>query len=409
MRTPPLALYIHFPWCLKKCPYCDFNSHAVRGRLPTELYLRRLLQDLDGDLEWLSGRRPLTPPISIFLGGGTPSLFPPEGIGELLEAIRRRLPWEGEIEITLEANPARLERPRLRELAACGINRLSLGVQSFQDHLLKRIGRLHTAQEAVRAVEEAKRCGFRSLNIDLMYGLPGQTLEEAIRDIEMAIRLDPDHLSYYQLTIEAGTPFAKKRPTLPDEEVIAAIEREGRGRLEMAGYRRYEISAFAKEGHRCCHNLNYWRFGDYLGIGAGAHGKITDLRHRTLWRLAKNRSPGRYLEGSFREHLVEVPEGERPLEFLMNRLRLREGFTPREFETATGMGWAAIEPEIAALARHGFLEMGDEIACSAWGWERLDALLVAFMELMEERKCRTEPEGLEIDGAGMVAQSEISS
>lgn len=381
LEAPPLALYIHFPWCLRKCPYCDFNSHTLRRELPAERYLQALLEDLNRDLNWLKDRRPLTPLISIFLGGGTPSLFPPEVIARLLEEIRKWLPWHEEIEVTLEANPATLERSRLEELATCRINRLSLGVQSFQNHLLQKIGRLHTAQEAIETVEEAHRCGFRSLNIDLMYGLPGQTVAEGVCDVETALKLAPDHISYYQLTLEPGTPFAKKPPPLPDEETILTIEQTGRVLLEAAGYQRYEISAFAREGHRCRHNLNYWNFGDYLGIGAGAHSKITDTANQTLWRLAKRRSPHLYLKGEFLEKRKQVPFEERPFEFFMNVLRLRDGFSVSQFEKGTGCPWSSVKAKIEELKVEGFLnEENSKIRCTPWGWDRLDTILLALME-----------------------------
>lgn len=381
LKAPPLALYIHIPWCLSKCPYCDFNSHAARGEPPFRDYLRALLEDLERDLEWLEGRRPLSPLISIFFGGGTPSLLPPDLLAELLEAISERLPLEEGVEITLEANPATLERPRLRALAEAGINRLSLGIQSFQDRLLKAIGRIHSASEAIAAVEEARESGFRALNLDLMFGLPGQTLKEGIADVERAIALSPDHISYYQLTLEPGTPFARRPPPFPPEETTAAIEEAGRERLEAAGYRRYEISAFARPGKACRHNLNYWRFGDYLGLGAGAHAKITDIASGKIFRLAKRRHPERYLRGEFLEARWEVAAREVALEFFMNRLRLREPLLPEEFEERTGLGWEEVAPKISRLCREGFLEEGrGGIACTPWGWERLNEILLHFLE-----------------------------
>ncbi|BCX82668.1 hypothetical protein MIT9_P2254 [Methylomarinovum caldicuralii] len=376
LQTPPLSLYVHLPWCVRKCPYCDFNSHAVAGELPERAYVEALLADLDQDLETL-GARPL---IAIFFGGGTPSLFSPESFSRLLAGIRARLPWADDIEITLEANPGTVESAKFEAFRALGINRLSLGVQSFQDDKLRRLGRIHTAAEAVQAVETARRAGFERINLDLMFGLPGQTLADARHDLDTALALEPTHLSWYQLTLEPNTLFAKYPPPLPDDDRLWAMQTAGLERLARAGFERYEISAYARPGQRCRHNLNYWRFGDYLGIGAGAHAKLTFAAENRIVRSHKIRHPRHYLEKSGTPARLggrqDIAPTERPLEFLMNALRLREGFRRGEFEARTGLPFSHLAPALAPLQEQGLLEGdGDTFRCSATGWNFLDTVL----------------------------------
>ncbi len=375
----PLGLYIHLPWCIRKCPYCDFNSHALRERLPEEAYVDALLADLDQDLESAFAR----PLASIFIGGGTPSLFSPAALERLLHGISGRLSWQEGIEITLEANPGTVESAKFKAFRALGINRLSLGVQSFQDDKLKLLGRIHSAEEAINAVEIARQAGFANLNLDLMFGLPGQTLSDALFDLNTAVSLHPDHLSWYQLTLEPNTLFAKYPPSLPEDEQIWQIQQAGQEKLAEAGFLRYEISAYARAGKRCRHNLNYWRFGDYLGIGAGAYGKVTDPTTSTIRRYWKIRHPAHYLEKATGPTRLGgqqlVAEEEKPLEFLMNALRLREGFTPIQFESRTGLDFQIIAAKIEELLADDLLvRNGTAICCSERGWNLLDSILSRF-------------------------------
>ncbi len=375
----PLSLYVHLPWCRRKCPYCDFNSHAARGKIPESSYVDALLADLDQELA-LAGDRPL---ISIFIGGGTPSLFSPPALARLLRGIGERIAWTPEIEITLEANPGTVESDRFETFRDLGINRLSLGVQSFQDDKLKRLGRIHDGNEAIRAVEIARRAGFSNLNLDLMFGLPGQNLADALFDLETALALHPDHLSWYQLTLEPNTLFAKYPPPLPEDDTLWEMQCAGLAKLAEAGFERYEISAHARRGKRCRHNLNYWRFGDYLGIGAGAHGKITDPSDGTILRYWKIRHPDHYIEKAPTDARLggrqQVEETEKPLEFLMNTLRLREGFTPARFECRTSLDYRTIAARIETLIAEGWLVRdGDAIHCSDRGWNFLDSILGRF-------------------------------
>ncbi|BCX87886.1 hypothetical protein MIN45_P0253 [Methylomarinovum tepidoasis] len=376
LQTPPLSLYVHLPWCVRKCPYCDFNSHPVAGKLPERAYVEALLADLDQDLETLEVR----PLIAIFFGGGTPSLFSPEAFSRLLAGIRARLPWADDIEITLEANPGTVESTKFEAFRALGVNRLSLGVQSFQDDKLQRLGRIHTAAEAVQAVETARRAGFERINLDLMFGLPGQTPADARHDLDTALALEPAHLSWYQLTLEPNTLFAKHPPPLPDDDRLWTIQTAGLERLARAGFERYEISAYARPGRRCRHNLNYWRFGDYLGIGAGAHAKLTFAAENRIVRSHKIRHPWHYLEKAGTPTRLgghqDIAPAERPLEFLMNALRLREGFYRGEFEARTGLPFSHLEPALAPLLEQGLLEGdGDTLRCSDTGWNFLDTVL----------------------------------
>ncbi len=357
LETPPLALYVHIPWCARKCPYCDFNSHVAQDALPERRYVDALLADLDAELATPGAQgRAL---VSIFIGGGTPSLFSAAAIARLIEGIRARLACEPGLEITLEANPGTLERGRFAEYRAAGINRLSIGVQSFDDTLLARIGRIHDAAAASRAAEQAHAAGFERLNLDLMFALPGQTPAQALADIETACALAPTHLSHYSLTIEPGTYFGRHPPALPDEEAEWAMTRDCRERLAQAGYARYEVSAYARTQDECRHNLNYWEYGDYLGIGAGAHGKLTDIATGSIRRHAKRPAPQGYLETAGSPAALasdtRVTPGERGFEFMMNALRLERGFTLELFEARTGLRRETVLPRLHDLAARGLL------------------------------------------------------
>ncbi|MCZ2722037.1 radical SAM family heme chaperone HemW [Marinomonas sp. 15G1-11] len=328
LSLPPLSLYIHLPWCVKKCPYCDFNSHQAdrfedEGKLPEEAYLTQLLADLDQDLAFAYDRKLH----SIFIGGGTPSLMSAEFYRHLLEKIQEKIPFIDNIEITMEANPGTFEQDKFRAFRKAGINRLSIGIQSFQPHLLKALGRIHGREEAIAAVEKSRIAGFENINIDLMHGLPGQSIEEALDDVQTAIRLNPEHLSWYQLTIEPNTEFYRRPPTLPEDTMLWDIQEEGQATLKEHGYRQYEISANSKIGKQASHNLNYWRFGDYIGIGAGAHGKLT-LMDGQIFRTRKTRHPNHYLSTLAEALSIKeaIATADLPFEFMMNRLRLFEEF-----------------------------------------------------------------------------------
>ncbi len=354
MRLPPLSLYIHIPWCLRKCPYCDFNSHAVSGEVDEAGYVEALLSDLSSELR-LSGERPLQ---SIFIGGGTPSLFSPASIGRLLSGVEDRLPTIDDIEITLEANPGAVEAAQFAALREVGVNRLSIGVQSFHAESLRALGRIHGPQEALRAVELASRGGFERINLDLMFGLPGQSLAQAREDVRIATELDTEHLSYYQLTLEPNTLFHHQPPPLPDEDSLWAIQQQGHRQLEQAGFERYEVSAFARPGGRCLHNLNYWRFGDYIGIGAGAHGKLT-LADGRIQRRWKRRSPGDYLKAAAEGDALQGTRMLEPedlvIEFMMNAMRLSRGVESSCFEATTGLSLQSIAPMLEAARERGLL------------------------------------------------------
>ncbi len=346
---PPLSLYVHIPWCVRKCPYCDFNSHESKVEIPEQRYVSALLADLDQELERSQGRSVQ----SIFLGGGTPSLFSPQSIANLLAGINSRITMAADLEITMEANPGTMEQGKFAEFRAAGINRLSIGVQSFEPQLLRRIGRIHGQEEAVRAAEAAKIAGFKNFNLDLMYGLPGQDQHQALDDLRLAMQFEPDHLSWYQLTIEPNTRFYHQPPRLPGEAIIGTMQEKGQRLLEQNGYAQYEVSAFARQGRRCNHNLNYWRFGDYLGIGAGAHGKSTDLNRHKITRTWKPRHPKEYLaqagKGLATTGERQLESSDVVLEFMLNALRLRDGFTDRLFEQATGLSLqVAAEPLVTA-------------------------------------------------------------
>lgn len=345
---------MHLPWCVRKCPYCDFNSHELRGAAPFAAYVDALLEDLEEDLPLAAGREVTT----VFFGGGTPSLCPPSLVGRFLEGLAARLPLSSRVEVTLEANPGAVEHGRFSELAAAGVNRISLGVQSFQPRLLQAIGRIHDARESRAAIDELGRAGIGNFNLDLMFGLPGQTLEESAADLDAALAADPPHLSLYQLTLEPGTPFHRRPPALPDEDQCWAMEEAAAARLEAAGYRRYEISAWARPGHECRHNLNYWSFGDYVGIGAGAHGKLT-LADGRIVRRQRRRRPLGWLEGARIEAERLLAPEERLFEFMLNALRLAEGFRLDAFERLTGLPAAAALAGLEEGRRRGLLATPD--------------------------------------------------
>jgi putative oxygen-independent coproporphyrinogen III oxidase len=350
---PPLSLYVHLPWCLKKCPYCDFNSHENRGVMPETRYLDALRADLESALPLVWGRRV----VSVFIGGGTPSLFSPEGIERLIADIRARLPLEPGCEITLEANPGTFEAERFRAFRAAGVTRLSIGVQSFDDAALQRIGRVHDGAQARAAIAEAADA-FDTFNIDLMYALPGQTLTALQADLDAALGFAPPHLSVYHLTLEPNTWFAKHPPALPDDDTASDMLDLLVDNAARAGLQRYEVSAFARPGHRCRHNLNYWEFGDYLGIGAGAHGKLS-FPHRVL-RQVRWREPAAYmaqaLAGTAVSNENEVARKSLVFEFMLNALRLREGFDLALFSERTGLPLSAVEPALAEATARGFIE-----------------------------------------------------
>jgi oxygen-independent coproporphyrinogen-3 oxidase len=352
--APPLALYVHMPWCVRKCPYCDFNSHAAPERIPQQQYITALLEDLDEELAGVADRTL----VSIFFGGGTPSLFTAEAVDEFLRGVRARIAWSEDIEVTLETNPGTLERGRFSGYKAAGVNRISLGAQTFDGQQLQTLGRIHSADDIHRAVEELNSAGLDNFNIDLMYALPEQTIDAAIRDVEQAIALQPTHLSHYQLTLEPGTVFYHRPPPLPDQDASWDMQQECQRVLAGHGFEQYEISGYARAQRRCRHNLNYWLFGDYIGIGAGAHGKITDVLNQRVIRTVRHRQPREYLrsvQGSraIERRIVEVEE--LPLEFMLNALRLNDGFTVQEFETRTGLRITDIGATLEQALRKGML------------------------------------------------------
>jgi putative oxygen-independent coproporphyrinogen III oxidase len=369
---PPLALYVHIPWCVRKCPYCDFNSHERGGALPEKEYVERLVLDLETLLPSVWGRRI----VSVFIGGGTPSLFSPDSIDALLSAVRARMALEPDAEITLEANPGTVEAGRFRGFRDAGVNRISVGVQSFDDAMLARLGRIHSAAEARRGVDAAL-ASFDNVNLDLMYGLPGQTLEMARADIAQGVSCGVPHLSAYQLTIEPNTVFWRERPALPEHDRCADMQVEIEQTLAAAGYQHYETSAFAKPGVRCRHNLNYWEFGDYLGIGAGAHGKVSFPDRITRHERAKQ--PAEYMKNAAaKEATVSVKE--LPFEFMLNALRLVEGFPPELFQQRTGLPITTIEASLHKAEDRNLIERDwKRIRPTARGQRFLNELLELFL------------------------------
>ncbi|MFT5720894.1 MAG: putative oxygen-independent coproporphyrinogen III oxidase [Motiliproteus sp.] len=376
LQLPPLSLYVHVPWCVRKCPYCDFNSHAQTGDLPEDGYLQALLKDLDSELALVQGRTL----DSIFIGGGTPSLMSAEFYRQLLPAIARRIPFAADIEITLEANPGTFEQARFAGFRDAGINRLSLGVQSFTDSSLQVLGRIHSGAEAFAAIDSARALGFERLNLDLMHGLPGQTPEMALADLQQGISLGTSHLSWYQLTIEPNTEFHSRPPTLPSDDYLWAIQDQGQALLAESGFEQYEISGYSRPGQQCRHNINYWRFGDYIGIGAGAHGKLTDLNQQQLVRHTKLRQPKAYLAAPGQRQATAVATDERALEFMMNVLRLNQGVELALFEPTTGVALAQIQPQLDKARRLGLLESDlSRLTPTAQGRRFLNDLLELFV------------------------------
>ena len=398
MSLPPLSLYIHVPWCVRKCPYCDFNSHKAEEHIPETEYVQALLDDLEADLPWVQGREIQT----IFIGGGTPSLLSVEAYKNLLAGLQEKVTFVKDIEITMEANPGTFEAEKFAGYRKLGINRLSIGVQSFADQQLKHLGRIHDGQQAVTAIEMAKAAGFDNFNIDLMHGLPDQSEAQALADIQQAIDLGPTHLSWYQLTIEPNTEFFKRPPVLPEDETLWDIQEAGQALLAKHGFVQYEVSAYAQKDKQAIHNLNYWQFGDYLGIGAGAHGKVTDLVNAPesltaspVFRTWKTRAPKDFLNAgkndakktgkSFLAGKESIQNEDLGLEFLMNALRLQQGFDLNSFEQRTGYPLTTIAAGIDIAIKKGLLEKylledgSEQIKTSAKGSLFLNEILGLFM------------------------------
>ena len=379
---PPLSLYVHLPWCVRKCPYCDFNSHEGKGPLPFAGYVDALIRDLDQDLPLVWGRSIH----SVFFGGGTPSLFPPEQIDRFLQAASSRLRFAPNLEITLETNPGTAEHGRFDKYREAGVNRISFGIQSFDDGCLKRLGRIHDSAEAERAVKLAQDSGFDNFNLDLMYALPGQDLAMAEYDLQRAFALQPTHISHYQLTLEPNTMFFARPPKgLPDDDSAWDMQEHCQALLADAGYAQYEVSAYARPGRQCAHNLNYWRFGDYLGIGAGAHGKLTLGADQDILRRWKTKHPTAYLaEAGSPESLggdERIAPGRRPFEFMLNALRLNEGFALVDFETWTGLGRDRIaDPLDHARARGWLTVAGDRVVPTELGRRFANDVMELFLE-----------------------------
>lgn len=387
---PPLSLYVHIPWCVRKCPYCDFNSHEADSELPEDAYVDALLRDLTLDQPLAQGRR-LT---SIFFGGGTPSLFSAQSIGRILDGAERLIGFEPDIEITLEANPGTFEQARFTGYRQAGVNRLSIGIQSFNQTQLAHLGRIHSGAEALNSVNMARRAGFDNINLDLMHGLPEQRINDACADLRQALDLAPEHLSWYQLTIEQNTAFYRQPPVLPEEDTLAEIQDAGQALLGYAGYRQYEVSAYARTGRQAKHNLNYWTFGDYMGIGAGAHGKITRPDTDDIMRLWKTRLPRHYLAAEARVSAnlpshnnpfaaggQTLSEKDRVLEFLLNALRLNEGAPAQDFAARTGLALTQLEPQWRQLIAQGLvLPPHERLRTTALGHRFLNSVLEAYSD-----------------------------
>jgi len=377
LATPPLSLYVHFPWCVRKCPYCDFNSYTLHGELAEDHYVEALERDLAAQSADVAGREV----ISIFLGGGTPSLFTPQAVGRVLDAARRHFTVAADAEVTMEANPGAIERGRFQEYRAAGVTRVSLGAQSFDPERLTALGRIHSPDETRHAAAELHAAGLDNFNLDLMYALPGQGADGAARDVQEALALAPAHVSHYQLTIEQGTVFAAQPPLLPADDLAADMLAECGRRLADAGFARYEVSAYARPGRRCRHNLNYWTFGDYLGVGAGAHGKLTFPASGRIVRTVQPREPRRYL--------AAVPSGltrkavlrrERPFEFMLNALRLVEGFETASFSERTGLDWEEVSKTMRSLVDRGLIvRQGTCHRATPRGLQFLNDVLLSFV------------------------------
>ena len=376
MPALPLSIYVHLPWCVHKCPYCDFNSHALTGALPEAEYLEQLCADMEHEAPRWASRAVQT----IFLGGGTPSLFSADAIATLISRLRRTFAIATDAEITLEANPGTVDAERFAGFRAAGVNRLSIGVQSFEDNALRRLGRIHDGDCARRAIEFAQAAGFAHINVDLMHGLPEQTVAGAIHDLDIAMASGVGHVSWYQLTIEPNTAFFRAPPPLPDEDRLDDIESRGYEQLLANGFSRYEVSAWCIGGATAQHNLNYWRFGDYIGLGAGAHGKHSVWHEDGLHieRYQKSRIPRDYFRDCTRKNVRRVTAADLPFEFLLNALRLRDGVPEALFATHTGLGIETLQPALGQLRAEGLMD-GDRLAATARGWRYLDSLLAAFI------------------------------
>lgn len=374
---PPLSLYIHVPWCIRKCPYCDFNSHKADETLPEREYIQALLADLEQDLHWVQGRDIQ----SIFIGGGTPSLLSVSAYQTLFSELKKRLRFADDIEITLEANPGTFEAEKFAGYRQLGINRLSIGIQSFQPQHLEKLGRVHDREQALNAIRLARESGFDNFNLDLMHGLPGQTIEQAIDDLKTALSFEPQHLSWYQLTIEPNTEFYKRPPLLPEDDTLWDIQEAGLELLAQHGFEHYEISAFCQPGKASKHNLNYWQFGDYLGIGAGAHGKVTLSEANTIMRTNKTRLPKDYLnpDKRFLAGKQTIEPEDIGLECLMNALRLRQGIAVDDFEERTFLSLDAVAESINKAQQLGLLNIDKRIYATEKGQQYLNELLALFL------------------------------
>ena len=380
LQLPPLSLYVHLPWCVRKCPYCDFNSHTLKGDFPADRYIQALMADLENDLPLVWGRSVH----SVFFGGGTPSLFSAAQIDRLLKGVRSRLQLAPGAEITLEANPGTIEHDSFSAYRDAGINRVSLGVQSFDDVALSRIGRIHGRLEVERAIQSIQAAGLDNFNLDLMFGLPQQTLQAALRDVTLALNYSPSHLSHYQLTLEPNTAFHAHPPALPGEDECWEMQEECASLLTAQGFEQYEISAWARPARQCAHNLNYWRYGDYLGIGAGAHGKITLPAEGVIRRLAKQRHPQVYLQavqsGHWRMQDRVVPEPERCFEFFLNQLRLRAGVNLQDFAPRTGLRWSMARAAVCRARDRGLLQQqGQMLVPTEPGWRFVNETQALFL------------------------------
>jgi putative oxygen-independent coproporphyrinogen III oxidase len=375
METPPLSIYIHFPWCVRKCPYCDFNSHPLKEDLPQEAYVAQLLADLDHELPRIVER----PIRSVFFGGGTPSLFAPSAFARIIGVLRQRAELLADAEVTVEANPGALDRHSFDGYLSAGINRISIGAQSFAAHQLKALGRIHGPDDILAAIDAARAAGFRRVNLDLMHGLPGQLPADAASDLRAACEAGVDHVSWYQLTIEPKTTFARRPPALPGEDVLVQIEDDGLGLLAAAGYRRYEVSAFAKPGQEARHNVNYWTFGDYLGIGAGAHGKWTDPADGRILRTAKPAQPRLYLSTPAEALRAEraLTTADLPGEFMLNALRLLDGVPHALFTRRTGLSYSHVAEPVTRLVERRLMRP-DRLALTADGLRFLDSVVAEF-------------------------------
>lgn len=375
----PLALYVHIPWCIRKCPYCDFNSHTA-AELPEQAYIQALLTDLASELPYIWGRKLE----SIFIGGGTPSLFSAAGIDELLCGIRALLPFRPNIEITLEANPGTFEQAKFKGFREAGINRLSMGLQSFNPQHLQALGRVHNQAEALMAADIARHAGFTNFNLDLMFGLPQQTLSQALADLKQAIQLQPTHLSWYQLTLEPNTLFYKQPPVLPDEDLLVDMQLAGQALLAQHGYQQYEVSAYSQPQYQCVHNRNYWEFGDYIGIGAGAHGKYTDPAGQSIHRYQKPRQPADYMQrvqqGQARSQTTTLVVADIIFEFMLNALRLQSGFPLSLFTERTGLALELLSNGLQQGMQRGLLELdGSWLKPSPLGWQFLNTTIQLFL------------------------------